>query len=106
MRTAMICGALIAIICAWVTYQLNWIRQRHEERTSIKEGISEEMIYEVDYTTPPEPGLPWSLRVFGETPTYNIIIATGARRNDKTERLQELHSLFPEAKIELFDPDS
>jgi hypothetical protein len=76
---------LIAVI-AWVSYQLNWIRQRHEYLTKWNHlGI------EAEYWSPPGP---WQLQLFGEQ-TRDSILAVKSHE-------AEARALFPEARISVY----
>ena len=88
LRTLFVLVTLAAIICAWVAYQLNCIRQRHQ-------FLAEKQTDRVDLIAYPygcvPPDCPWALRILGEKRCKAIIVAH--------EDEAEAHSLFPEADV-------
>ncbi len=84
LRTIFLLIALICIPLSWVTYQLNWVRQRHEFFR--REGVS--FSYPGVFVQSPAPG---SLRVFGEP--------SQARVTTMTADMELARRLFPEAMI-------
>ena len=77
-------SAILSIPLAWISYHLNWIRQRHAFLT--------------EYPTPPFPEdrevrnkLPFGLDFFDESPHLYI--------EAPQERQQEAARLFPESRV-------
>jgi hypothetical protein len=84
LRMLFVLVEIAAVPMGWVTYQLNWIRQRHELISRYEVQV------DVDFfTIPGDP--PWSLRLFGETPRRDLVV--------RTEHVKEAARLFPEARI-------
>src|SRR4051794_16177495 len=75
----------VTLICCWLGYQLNWIRQRHA-------ALEDPAVIEVE--TLPFPSAPLSLRPFGEVGHCALVPRA------RTEReAAKLRRLFPEADI-------
>ena len=87
LRTLFVLVTLAGIVCAWVAYQLNWIRQRHQFNETHSRIL---------YDEPTTAAAPWQLRLFGEKSRAKMGVWPGdvdlARR------------LFPETNIVEFDP--
>ena len=85
LRTLFVLVTIAGVCAGWVAYQLNWIRERHKfvnEYGAVEPpGLSPE----------PITGLPWSLKLFGEAPEYEVLAP-------ETE-VQRAHELFPEATV-------
>jgi hypothetical protein len=85
---------VFAIAAAWVGYQLNWIRERHE------------ILNRASPTTPRLGATaPASLRIFGE-PGYRlleVVIGVSERIRsldaDEKRQLRRIALLFPEARV-------
>jgi len=58
LRTLFVLVTLAAIVCAWVTYQVNWIRQRHN-------FLQRPLSVDFDGAVTPAKKLPWQLALFG-----------------------------------------
>jgi hypothetical protein len=89
---------VVTVLCVWLGYELNWIRQRHHFADSEATAIAALGIPMAD---PHEYMAPWPLPLFGEIGKMNLtILAEGA--NDKTltkrdkDRIAEVSRLFPE----------
>jgi len=80
---------VVTVICVWLGYHLNWIRERHnaidEASFSWREGLPE-------FT-------PWRLRPFGESCIEEIRIDRGMPIDMRERELKRLASLFPEALV-------
>jgi hypothetical protein len=75
--------AIISLPIAWITYQLNWIRERHQffwryqyNGLPMREGSGK---------------TPWPLRLFGETPQRYLLV--------EPEQMEKAKELFPEASV-------
>ena len=86
LRTLFVLVTLAGVICAWVTYQLHWIRQRHDffDRYVVNRADEVEK-----WGVPTK--CPWSLRLFGEVEHRYIVASKG--------HAAEAERLFPEATI-------
>src|SRR5262245_40832368 len=84
LRMLLLAIALLSIPMAWVAYQLNWIRQRHEFR--------EQKTHYVSRIEPDNTEAPWSLQIFGEGGEESIWI------ENESDRAQAA-KLFPESQI-------
>jgi hypothetical protein len=84
--TLFVVVALASVPMAWVAYQLNWIRQRHEFYSHYQ--ISH-MFHDGMRLEPLKS--PWSLRLFGESPRGDIDVLK--------EFMPEAKRLFPEASV-------
>ncbi len=94
LRTLLIAVAVLAVPCAWVGYQLNWIRQRHAEGSLWPKGIPR---WATQTPYPRGPGFLW---MFGEYGRYQVF----CRRGD----FERISRLFPEAhvsEVEHFEGD-
>jgi hypothetical protein len=93
LRTLFVAVTIAGVIAAWVTYQLNWIRQRHDVFASHR-------VYEIKrkIILSAEPGMilpPWSLRVFGETGQDGMMFDLA----ESDPELERIRRLFPEAEV-------
>jgi hypothetical protein len=70
---------LAGTICAWVAYQLNWIRQRHEFMETHSAIFYDE----------PANAAPWQLALFGEKSREMMAVGD----------IDRARQLFPETKI-------
>jgi hypothetical protein len=89
LRALFVLVALAAIPMGWVAYQLNWIRQRHGFLDS--HASTSHKVF-------PNNNLPWSLRLFGESPLTVRYIAV-----DRSE-FAHAKKLFPEGEFDVFAP--
>ncbi len=91
LRTLFVLIALCSVPIAWGAYQLNWIRQRHE-------FLSRPDWHAMQPSVPPHPApvVPWSLRLFGETP-QDVLAVHGRVAEEASE-------LFPEAMVVVTEP--
>ena len=76
---------LIGIFLGWITYQINWIRQRHEFLSRPNVVVIDDALWEEH---PIE--APWQLRPFRETHIAQIEVPK--------ELTDEARHLFPEAR--------
>ena len=86
---ALVLVALASIPTAWVTYQLDWIRQRHEfvERYDCRHEFRN-IMYGPGVQ---KPECPWYLRLLGETSRLALTV--------RKDRIPEAKRLFPEALV-------
>jgi hypothetical protein len=89
LRTLFVFCTLAGVVCAWVAYQLNWIRQRHE---FIARYGDLPTAWRSDFRVP---GVPWQLQLFGERPTGGTVLAP----ESQAVRAREL---FPEAAVDSY----
>jgi hypothetical protein len=85
LRTLFVFCTLAGIACAWITYQLNWIRQRHgflDAHNNARQAARH---------TSPNVNAPFPLRLFAEPP--HRILVVPANYTEKAKRL------FPEARV-------
>jgi hypothetical protein len=75
---------LTSVLIAWVIYQRDWIRQRHEFIFRYAKPV---------HVAIPErlPECPWSLRIFGEQSCFYLAV--------RKEHMAEAKRLFPEAYV-------
>ena len=85
LRTLFVLVTIVGVAAGWVAYQLNWIRERH--KFVVQYGSVEFPGLKPNLNT----GLPWSLKLFGELPEYEVLAPSS-----QVQRAQEL---FPEAAI-------
>jgi hypothetical protein len=93
LRMLFLLVALISIPVAWTTFQLNWLRKRHEfisqfhahslNDEELKDSRSHRTLWLI-----PDDSPPWTLRLLGETRCPTLLIP-------RTE-LRRLTELFPE----------
>ena len=81
---------LLTVLCAWVGYEVNWIRQRREQ------FASKQVAEHVDSFDIRAPGLLW---LFGETGHRFLIVKQGVSPSER----EELKSLFSEAQLNFVD---
>jgi len=79
--------ALISIPMGWVTYQLNWIRQRRELEERYEQPHHE---YPGYFWPPPE--APWPLGFFGDWGRTHL-------ENFPASQMKRARELFPEALL-------
>jgi hypothetical protein len=87
---------VVTLICVWLGYHLNWIRQRGIARHWIdahRGGLNSAL-----YQSKP---MPWSLWMLGEQSQELIEI-----RTSDLDRVADLERLFPEATIFNLPPDN
>jgi hypothetical protein len=84
LRALFVFCTLAGIACAWVAYQLNWIRQRHEFIRTHELPF----YYKGPFT---EPQAPWQLRLFGERGEMGMTVPES--------QMTRAHELFPEAQL-------
>ena len=105
--TLFVVVTVVAVVAAWMTYQLNWIRQRHELilRPNVEAPVWA--------TQPPSwPAAPGMLGLLGEKGRHQIdivvdlpIAAEGKipidrqRSADEQALLEHAKALFPEAEV-------
>jgi len=87
-------------LIGWVTYSVNWIRQR---RNAIENGeigmVTVSRVAMQDGSLGHEyPNPPWYLRLFGEQPVGVDSLSLGASATDG--ELLRIRSLFPELPVE------
>jgi hypothetical protein len=68
LRTLFVLVTIIGVGAGWVTYQLNWIRERHKWREWLNAHAGGGSIGGMQ--DEPRPPLPWSLALFGEQPLH------------------------------------
>src|SRR5262245_60947726 len=75
-------AVFFAFPVGWATYQLNWIRQRHDflREAGVEYGIEL-------YPT----GAPWQLAIFGEKSPGTLIVPSS--------EIQRARELFPESTV-------
>src|SRR5262245_5344012 len=122
LRTLFVLTAAASIPMGWVAYQLNWIRQRHAvlanvhtyeygewlelrnylsslgfkaTSSDIPSGIVFGRTYSVQALHWPTKTAPWSLRLFGESPSYDLWLGL----NDSDPELARIRALFPECQV-------
>jgi hypothetical protein len=61
--------ALIALVGCWSGYQLNWIRQRHDFYAAKCVTFNDS-----GWNTVEKAWLPWGLKLFGETPSWHLLL--------------------------------
>jgi hypothetical protein len=91
---------LVTMLCVWLEYHLNWIRERRELLSSLpserEPSANTEFRYETCFTR-----LPLSLKVLGEHPHDNLTIYFSDSRKPLTEaQLERIRGLFPESYIQ------
>lgn len=84
---------LVTVLCAWLGYQLNWIRQRREARSWL-EHHSGVIVEDGSYVGMQPFPAPWNLRIFGEQGV--AILSTGTYQSQ--DKFEDLKKLFPEAR--------
>jgi hypothetical protein len=85
LRTFLIAFVVLGLLFGWVSYQLNWIHQRHK-------FLMEHMpanLFRVAFG--PKATCPWSLRIFGEQAQKFMVVPK--------EDVDEGRRLFPEADV-------
>jgi hypothetical protein len=112
LRSLFIAMTLFCVVLGWfVSYNLNWIRERHKWRAWLdRHGAGGSIGYSVE----PRPPLPWSLALFGENaleqafvhPYDNENTSAGDKPMGKTEYARCVASAaqaFPECQIAVID---
>jgi len=99
LRSLLISMAVLAPGLAWLSYELNWVRQRHEALRSedVSAGDGPHHKPGVD---PAAPGVLW---LFGEGAYEYILVSTSADGQlspAEKARLAQVSRLFPEAIVE------
>jgi len=94
LRTLLIVVGLAGCLMGWVTYHLNWIRQRHavfaNRRIYGKEFWKYTRVYQ------PPRNAPWPLRIFGEPGCPDLALDLA----ESDAELARIRSLFPEAHVD------
>ena len=85
LRTLFVVVTVVGVAAGWTACQLNWIRQRHAFLNLYPQSYGE-----------PDRKSPWPLKLFGEK-TYDALTVPVSAEH-------EARRLFPESKIEIFDP--
>jgi hypothetical protein len=94
LRTMFLLMTVVCSVVGWVTYQLNWIRQRHDllrEGMVIQNGLWWRS-FEVDLEPPP-----WNLRLFGESTPAAGFYLSYPKGHPEDRRVRRL---FPEMGVE------
>jgi hypothetical protein len=81
LRTMFVLMTIICVGVAWVGYQLNWIRERHDFLDRHPQV----------YGSPRVTKCPWPLNLFGEKSYQPLVVPTSA--------LEEAKRLFPESQM-------
>jgi hypothetical protein len=95
--------ALFTIVCGWVGYQINWIRERHAFVEEIESST-----FDVNFSPAPiekwvvVPQPPLSLRIFGEQ--YAPFASLYYWDETPSQLVSNAKGLFPEANIECAGP--
>jgi hypothetical protein len=118
------CAGAVAVCCAalcfaWVRYQLDWIRQRHEfladSALDLRKGrlfimMGSEPLADKGVLLPPTLP-PWSLCLFGETGVRDIWKTIrppswpgDPERSADDQWVKQTKSLFPEARVQIGSP--
>ena len=82
---------LVTVLCVWLGYSLNWIRQRH----AVFHRHHPALPMTMNGIRTDHANAPWSIRLLGEPGAVSILLKRGTNAAER-ERIQEL---FPEAKI-------
>ena len=109
LRTLFVGTALICGLLAWVVYQLNWIRQRHdfiagEQRSHERRGVAVVITYKYPGKQPVR--APSSLWVFGEQGVADVCVLadeidTVRATDNDMRRVRRARRLFPDAEVML-----
>lgn len=112
--------ALTTALSCWLGYQVHWIRQREGLIEKHKALAMESSTFQFNAITggeagfvrgglhpvgsEPEPRLPWSLRLLGQKPIYDVYLVFLRQRYDNAkdfndEDIQLAVRLFPEATV-------
>ena len=92
---------VVTVLCVWLAYHVNWIRQRHDAMT--KWNVSTED----PFGGPPNRQPPGMLWIFGEPGYFWIDLPFPPRdgrrltANEKAE-VERVSKLFPEAEVDWF----
>jgi hypothetical protein len=112
LRSLFIAVTLICIVLgSFVSYNLNWIRERHKWRAWLDRHAAGGSI---GYNIEPRPPLPWSLALFGESALQQAFVHPYDNENfspddkpmEKTEYARCVASAaqaFPECQIVVID---
>jgi hypothetical protein len=96
LRTLFLLVTLAAVSAGWVSWSLNWIRQRQSAlRTDGIQGNPNSL-----HTIYDKPQTPSGLWIFGEVGQSTLIVQGGLISKDRSFELREL---FPEAELWIRD---
>jgi hypothetical protein len=93
LRTFFVLFTAVAMILGWISYSLDWIRQRHEF------FLSDAPLWRLPAPTSNAPRMLW---LFGETGIESSQIGARDPNNPtplEREHAQEVRALFPEAEV-------
>src|SRR5438552_1939151 len=103
---------VVTLLCVWLAWEVNWIRQRHALLASHKVFLFDELVGPTPKDTPPPaPGMLW---LFGETGVQNMVVWTVDRSDAGLPLDSDLEAfrmsdeyrlagrLFPEAHLILW----
>ena len=92
---------LVTVLCVWLGYAMNWIRQRRDFAAAMTARSAE---FDVLHTHPRKRA-PMGMSLLGEPAVKLVqIVETGADglpRKDTEQIVQTAQKLFPEAEIEI-----
>ena len=102
---------VVTVVCVWLGYHLNWIRQRHDFLEGDVQAISLKVI---DIERSPGPNFfsrtqakpPFPLGLFGQRGYYGIRIRVSKLPSESEadwSQVQLAKNLFPEAVVEMTD---
>ena len=105
LRTMFVVVTVVAALCGWMDYQLNWINERIEAKGAAHYFTDGEWRYRVDalveWQSHPAP---MSLRLFGETgiKSIRLVLPEDSLPEHSQAEKERMERLFPEADVEFY----
>jgi hypothetical protein len=92
---------VVTVFACWLGYYGNWHRQRQSALRSIGDHGAEGLLPYLPRTLDTPTALPWSLKLWGERPVEFLWMHKLDSEDERAylQRAEELHKLFPEARI-------
>lgn len=109
LRTLFVVMTILGVLLGWLGVQLKWIHDRREALRWIVDYRARAVAAESrnlvpprkgEIVSPPDKKAPWSLRILGEGGVERLEVYQDWLNEDARYSLDELSSLFPEAKVE------
>ena len=91
LRTMFVVVTVVAVLCAWVAYSLNWIRERHHAIATGEVKVVRQNVRYSFLILTPVPRAPAGLWMFGEHGNRELLV--------DENMAEKAHRLFPEATI-------
>ncbi len=105
LRTLFVVVTCLGCLLGWLAYNLNWIRER---RHAVRWLSQQELFGPGMVKSEHQPELPWSLRVLGEDPSYDVVwVFPGPEEFVDIpafrRRMATIAPLFPETRFKDFE---